>query len=148
MRRAERFGSDLAVVFGDLDDFKRVNDRFGHGVGDDVLRTFAEVLDGRTRQIDVCARLGGEEFAILLPETNVAGAELLAESLRAAVADLAVPAGPETVRVTASFGVAAFPETHTADELLTAADLALLRAKRQGKNRVVTIRRPLDTPAG
>ncbi len=139
LRRADRFGGSLALVFADLDDFKHVNDRFGHRVGDDLLRTFAEILQRRTREIDVCARLGGEEFAVLLPETDLSGAESLAESLRVAVADLTVRVGPaDTVGVTASFGVAAFPETHTADDLMTAADLALYSAKRQGKNRVVT----------
>jgi diguanylate cyclase (GGDEF)-like protein len=140
LRRADRFEGSLALVLADLDDFKRVNDRFGHGVGDDVLRRFAETLQGRTREIDVCARLGGEEFALLLPETDLAGAELLAESLRVAVSELRIQAGPaDVVGVTASFGVGAFPETHTADELMTAADLALYSAKRRGKNQVVTV---------
>jgi diguanylate cyclase (GGDEF)-like protein len=141
LRRAKRFGGSLALVFADLDDFKRVNDRFGHHIGDDLLRTFAEILEGRTREIDVCARLGGEEFAVLLPQTDVVGAESLAESLRIAVADLTVSAGDDAVGVTASFGVAAYPETHTADELMTAADRALYSAKRQGKNCVVTVGR-------
>jgi diguanylate cyclase (GGDEF)-like protein len=137
LRRAERFNEPLALVFADLDDFKRVNDRFGHNVGDDVRRACADVVRGRVRTIDLAARLGGEEFAVLLLETNLAGAELLAESLRAAVASLEVRiAGSESVRVTASFGVAAYPETHSADELMNAADRALYRAKREGKNRV------------
>jgi diguanylate cyclase (GGDEF)-like protein len=137
--RAERFGSGLALIVADLDDFKDVNDRFGHQAGDEVLRAFSEVLQGRIRGIDLAARLGGEEFAILLPETDALGAEALAENLRLAVADLAVPAGEAQVHITASFGVAAFPESHNADELMTAADLALYGAKRQGKDRVVTV---------
>jgi diguanylate cyclase (GGDEF)-like protein len=137
LRRAERFNEPLALVFADLDDFKRVNDRFGHHVGDDVLRAFAEVVRGRVRAIDLGARLGGEEFAVLLIETDLKGAEALAESLRKAVAELEVRVvDGEPVRVTASFGVAAYPETHSADELMTAADRALYRAKREGKNRV------------
>jgi len=137
LRRAERFDEPLALVFADLDDFKRVNDRHGHHVGDDVLRAFAEVLRGRIRAIDVAARLGGEEFAILLLETDLNGAEALAESLRSAVAALEVRVpGATPVRLTASFGVADYPQTRTADELLAAADLALYRAKREGKNRV------------
>ncbi|TML56938.1 MAG: GGDEF domain-containing protein [Actinobacteria bacterium] len=137
--RAERFGNGLALIVADLDDFKDVNDLFGHQVGDEVLRVFSEVLQGRIRGIDLAARLGGEEFAILLPETDALGAEALAENLRLAVAELAVPAGEAQVHITASFGVAAFPESHNADELMTAADLALYGAKRQGKDRVVTV---------
>jgi diguanylate cyclase (GGDEF)-like protein len=137
--RAERFGSGLALIVADLDDFKNVNDRFGHQAGDEVLRAFAEVLQGRIRGIDLAARLGGEEFAILLPETDAVGAEALAENLRLAVAKLAVPVDSEQIRITASFGVAAFPESQGGDELMTAADLALYSAKRHGKDRVVTV---------
>ena len=137
LRRAERFEEPLALVFADLDDFKRVNDRFGHHVGDEVLKAFADVIRKRVRAIDLAARLGGEEFAVLLVETDLNGAEALAESLRAAVAALEVRVvGGPPVRVTASFGIAAYPQTHTADELMAAADLALYRAKREGKNRV------------
>jgi diguanylate cyclase (GGDEF)-like protein len=138
LSRAERFGNPVSLVVADLDDFKLVNDHFGHQAGDDVLRAFADILRGRIRSVDLAARLGGEEFSILLPETGLDGAEALAESLRIAVAELAVPVDSSEVRVTASFGVAAFPQTHSADELMTAADLALYRAKRRGKNRVST----------
>ena len=137
LRRAERFGEPLGLVFADLDDFKRVNDRHGHQVGDQVLRAFADCLRKRVRVIDVAARLGGEEFAVLLVETDLAGAAALAESLREAVSTLEVPVpGAEPVRLTASFGVAAYPEARTPDDLLAAADAGLYRAKREGKNRV------------
>ena len=138
LRRAERFGNPLALIFADIDDFKRVNDRFGHGVGDEVLRAFADVLRHRVRSIDQAARLGGEEFAVLLPETNAAGAESLAESLRVATSTLSIPVGSNFVRVTASFGVSAFPPVRSADDLMTSADLALYSAKRRGKDCVVT----------
>jgi two-component system cell cycle response regulator len=132
LSRAERFGNGLALIVADLDDFKDVNDRFGHQAGDEVLRAFAEVLSGRIRGIDQAARLGGEEFAILLPETDAVGAAALAENLRVALAELAVTVGEHEVHITSSFGVAAFPESHSADELMTAADLALYSAKRRG----------------
>jgi diguanylate cyclase (GGDEF)-like protein len=145
LRRAERFDEPLALVFADLDDFKRVNDRYGHHVGDEVLRAFADVLRKRVRAIDLGARLGGEEFAVLLIETDLKGAEALAESLRSAVEALEVRiVGGPPVKVTASFGIAAYPQTHDADELMTAADLALYRAKREGKNRVSVGRRERD----
>ena len=89
------------------------------------------------RAIDVAARLGGEEFAVLFVETDLDGAHALAESLRDAAANLEVPgAGGEPITITASFGVAAYPEARTPQELLAAADAGLYRAKREGKNRV------------
>ena len=136
--RAERFGGSLALILADLDNFKQVNDRFGHQAGDEVLRSFADILRETVRDIDVAARYGGEEFAILLPQTDIGGAEALAERLREAVESGAmaeVPDGPVTV--TSSFGVASFPEASTGPGLFAAADEALYRAKRAGKNCVV-----------
>jgi diguanylate cyclase (GGDEF)-like protein len=146
--RAERFGTPLAVVLADLDDFKSVNDRYGHQAGDDVLRAFAAVLQDRLREIDLPARLGGEEFAILLRQTDAPGARALAEQLRERLADLRleVPNG-DALSVTASFGVASYPSAHTGDELLSAADAALYRAKALGKNRVVEASQPNGSPA-
>ena len=137
LRRAERFGEPLSLVFADLDDFKRVNDRHGHQVGDDVLRAFANCLRRRVRVIDVAGRLGGEEFAVLLVGTDLHGAAALAESLREAVSALEIPAGRGApLRITASFGVAEHARGEGSEVLLQAADLALYRAKREGKDRV------------
>jgi diguanylate cyclase (GGDEF)-like protein len=136
--RAERFGGTLALILADLDDFKQVNDRYGHQAGDEVLRRFAAVLRETVRDVDLPARYGGEEFAVLLPQTDLAGAERLAERLRQSVAERPMTNRPGAlVAVTASFGVAAFPEAATPAALFAAADEALYRAKAAGKNRVV-----------
>ena len=137
LARAERFGEPVALVFADLDNFKQVNDRYGHLVGDDVLREFARELRGGIREIDVAGRWGGEEFALILPGTNVDGAVQVAERIRASLArrPIATPDG-RSLKLTASFGVAAYPDTGTAEDLLAAADAALYDAKRSGKNRV------------
>ncbi|MGH3091516.1 MAG: diguanylate cyclase [Gaiellaceae bacterium] len=136
--RAERFGGGLALILADLDDFKQVNDRHGHQAGDDVLRTFASILRATVREIDLPARYGGEEFAVLLPQTDIEGANRLAERLRRELASRPMSTLPGSlVAVTASFGVAAFPDAATPAALFAAADDALYRAKRQGKNCVV-----------
>jgi diguanylate cyclase (GGDEF)-like protein len=136
--RAERFGGMLALILADLDDFKQVNDRYGHQAGDEVLRQFAAVLRETVRDVDLPARYGGEEFAVLLPQTDLEGAERLAERLRQAVAERPMTKRPGAlVAVTASFGVASFPEASTPAALFAAADEALYRAKAAGKNRVV-----------
>ena len=142
LARVERFGGTLALVLADLDDFKSVNDRHGHLAGDDVLRAFADVLRDTVRDIDTAARYGGEEFALLLPGADEEGAARLAERVRATMADRPIETFPGAlVTVTASFGVAAFPAAPTEGELFAAADGALYRAKRAGKNRVAVAER-------
>jgi diguanylate cyclase (GGDEF)-like protein len=137
--RVERFNGSLALILADLDDFKQVNDRYGHQAGDDVLRTFADILRTTVREIDLPARYGGEEFAVLLPQTDLEGAHQLAERLRRALAARPMSTHPGgLVAVTASFGVAAFPDAPTPAALFASADEALYRAKRAGKNCVVS----------
>lgn len=138
LARAVRFGDSVCVVFADLDDFKQVNDRYGHAAGDEVLKAFAEALRATVRESDVAGRWGGEEFALVLSGTDAAGGARLAERARVAIEQrrLPMPNG-DVLCVTASFGVAAFPETHELGELLAAADSALYAAKNEGKNRVV-----------
>jgi diguanylate cyclase (GGDEF)-like protein len=137
--RAERFGGTLALILADLDDFKQVNDRYGHQAGDDVLREFADVLRDTVRDIDLAARYGGEEFAVLLPQTDLAGAQRVAERLRESMEARQVePAPGAAFSVTSSFGVASFPGASTPAALFAAADEALYRAKSAGKNCVVS----------
>jgi diguanylate cyclase (GGDEF)-like protein len=135
--RARRLGGPLTVVLADLDDFKPINDRFGHHAGDAVLVGFADVIRDHVRDVDVAGRLGGEEFALLLPETDLDGAQSGAERLRRSLAERDLPLTDGHVeRVTASFGVAQLGAGQSGDELLRAADAALYRAKAEGKNRV------------
>jgi diguanylate cyclase (GGDEF)-like protein len=134
--RAERFGDPIAVVVADLDNFKEINDRFGHDVGDRVLQSFADVIRANVRDVDLPARYGGEEFTVLLPGTDAEGGRQLAERLRVVLEELPVVAGEVTVSVTSSFGVAGFPDEPSAAALLRAGDRALYRAKAAGKNAV------------
>lgn len=138
--RAARFGHALSFVIADLDDFKRVNDIYGHLQGDAVLRVIGRIFADESRGIDVPARYGGEEFVIALPETATPGALEVAERIRSRVAAEAIPliGGDGTIRVTASLGVATLPGT-AADllGLIASADAALYEAKATGKNRVV-----------
>jgi diguanylate cyclase (GGDEF)-like protein/putative nucleotidyltransferase with HDIG domain len=135
LERARRAEGVMTVVTGDLDHFKEVNDRSGHQVGDAVLRRVATVLEEGRRQIDAVARVGGEEFALILPSTDRNGAFVHAERLREAIR--AEFAG-DLVDVTISFGVATYPEHgETAAALLRAADEALYAAKESGRNRTV-----------
>ncbi len=137
LARAERFGEPLALVLVDIDDFKRINDRWGHPTGDEVLKLFAKTLHEGVREIDLAGRWGGEEFALLLPETDLEGGRELAERVRRKLArkKFLAPDG-ERIRVTASFGVAAFPDAPSQDQLVAASDGALYEAKRAGKNQV------------
>jgi diguanylate cyclase (GGDEF)-like protein len=139
IERQRRFGTNVGLVMLDIDDFKAVNDTYGHQQGDLVLIEVARVLRNLSRDIDEPARYGGEEMAVVLPQTDVAGAELLAERMRAAVEALTIERldGQGPLEVTASFGVASVPATATDKaSLIAEADAALYRAKRAGKNRV------------
>jgi diguanylate cyclase (GGDEF)-like protein len=139
IERSRRFQSPLGLVMVDLDNFKQVNDTHGHQQGDEVLAAVASVLRGFSRDIDAPARYGGEELAVVLPQTDTEGAAKLAERMREAVERLRIPRVGDAgfLQVTASFGVAAAPESAAdQEELVAAADAALYRAKRGGKNRV------------
>jgi diguanylate cyclase (GGDEF)-like protein/putative nucleotidyltransferase with HDIG domain len=135
LERARRGETQVAVVVGDLDHFKEVNDRSGHHVGDAALQRTAAVLRSGARQIDVAARVGGEEFALVLPGTDAPGAHTLAERLRDELRD---EFARDVIPLTISFGIATYPEHgETAASILRAADEALYAAKDSGRNRSV-----------
>jgi len=140
--RARREGSQLGVVMFDIDHFKQVNDRFGHAAGDIVIQRVVERARGELRASDFIARLGGEEFALLVPNAAPAGLRQLTERIREEIAATAIetgsPDGTDPIAVTASFGLALLrPEDAAIDSVLMRADAALYQAKRQGRNRVV-----------
>jgi diguanylate cyclase (GGDEF)-like protein len=138
VERAQRFGVPVGLVLLDLDDFKMINDQYGHLAGDNVLKAVSGALRGAIRDIDQASRYGGEEFAVILPHTTIEGATRLAERLRQAIAErvASAPDGRQ-IRITASFGVAGLPaHAATQVELIATADAALYRAKQTGKNRV------------
>ena len=135
IERARRYGTGMAVIMADIDQFKRLNDEFGHVLGDEVLRQVSSLFHQQLRKIDVVCRYGGEEFAILLTQTNAQHAMNIAEKLRKMVAGWQFPGVPRTVTI--SSGAAAFPDHGmTRDDLVRAADAALYAAKQAGRNRV------------
>lgn len=137
VQRAQRYNTPLALIMTDLDHFKAVNDRYGHHVGDQVLQHFARILSASVRNIDLVGRWGGEEFAILMPGTDLEEAVQAAERMRQAVLAAPPPFDDTECAYTASFGVAAFHSaTPTMVSLLGRSDAALYRAKDLGRNRV------------
>jgi diguanylate cyclase (GGDEF)-like protein len=143
IERSRRQGHPLALALVDLDHFKRVNDRYGHHTGDRALQLAAELLRTQLRRVDVCTRWGGEQFALLLPATDRAGAAVVAGRVlkamreRAALDVTTLASVPARVKLTASVGVAVFPsaEVDGPDALFRAADAALYRAKQTGRDR-------------
>jgi two-component system cell cycle response regulator len=139
LARMAEGGSGTAVMLFDIDHFKQVNDRFGHSAGDDVLRELAERSLNQVRTVDLVGRIGGEEFIVIMPETNLAGAAVVAERLRLAVADEPFVLQDSRYRlpVTVSIGLAVTAPGEGLDALLKRADDALYAAKNGGRNRVV-----------
>lgn len=136
--RARRYGTKLALLMIDIDHFKAIHDTHGHHNGDLVLKSLAAVSRATLREIDLPSRLGGEEFAVLLPQTSCAQASIAAERLRAALAAdrVALPSGA-VIQYTVSIGIACLGEqTADLESLLTPSDRALYRAKRGGRNPV------------
>lgn len=131
--RVQRYGTRLSLLLLDLDNFKAVNDSYGHKAGDSVLQEICQVTQGSIRKSDILARWGGEEFAVLMPEASLEEARLLAEKLRAMIADHKFQ---KVGRITVSIGVAQYHLPEASDDLLQRADTALYRAKALDKNRV------------
>lgn len=138
-----RYGTPVAMLMLDMDDFKRVNNSFGHKAGDEVLLACAHIVEGTIRLTDIIGRYGGDEFLVLAPNTDSAGAGELAERIRLAFAKTPILAAEQAVHLTVSIGaVSAEGRASSMDELLQAADHALYQAKHQGRNRIVMASAP------
>jgi diguanylate cyclase (GGDEF)-like protein len=147
--RARRYALPLSLVIVDIDNFKRINDTYGHSFGDRVLRELSQLLLANIRESDLLARFGGEELALILPNTKRLAAFDLLERLRQQVASRVFYAADDKVSITLSIGLTQFDsQRHSAVELIKEADMALYEAKNNGKNQVVMfgVHRPL-TPA-
>ncbi len=137
MARANRYGSPLSCALIDADHFKSINDTYGHGVGDLALKHLAAICNKELRVSDCIGRIGGEEFSILLPETDMSMAMEVAERLRKAIASTPLDAGGTRIKLTASIGVAEYSQSmRSFDGLLSNADFAMYDAKNSGRNRV------------
>ena len=144
LERATRFQKSMSIIMVDIDHFKRLNDEFGHLLGDEVLRCVAALMKQHIRKPDIVCRYGGEEFAVVLPETNGENALMVAEKLRRQVEGHPFPGVPRPVTI--SCGVADYPlHGLTRDELVAAADGALYRAKQAGRNRTLAARSQKET---
>jgi diguanylate cyclase (GGDEF)-like protein len=132
--RAERLKENLSIIFVDVDNFKSINDQFGHKAGDQVLASLGAIFKSHLRRYALAARFGGDEFILLLPGTNQDGTRIVAQRIRAAIAMLRVPDSPR--QITVSLGIACFAAGETGEELVARADRALYRAKENGGDRI------------
>lgn len=137
MDRSKRYKRAFSLVMIDIDHFKKINDSYGHGFGDTVLKSAASMLQSKLRSTDFLTRYGGEEFCCLLPETDCASAMIVAERLRAGIEELALDNGGNRVGISISLGVAGAEAADTPSSLIEMADGALYIAKKSGRNRVV-----------
>ncbi len=137
--RSRRYSTPFSLVMLDIDDFKRINDDFGHSVGDSVLREVAKILAGSIREIDTASRYGGEEFMVILPSTKKDHAMIVAERMRMRIAQHSFSGLNRNI--TMSIGIAGLPDekAESGEKLIRCADLALYRAKEFGKNRIVAV---------
>jgi len=137
--RAARHNLSLSCIILDIDHFKKINDTYGHLQGDNIVKSFAEVLKASIRHTDIAARYGGDEFSILLPHTDAAGAFLEAERIRMRVSTMDFPEVNPSMYITISLGISTYPheKIKTAGDLVKNADIALYEAKRRGRNQTV-----------
>ena len=143
--RAGRSGRGFSLLLLDLDALKPVNDRYGHDAGDRLLSAIGDVMRGAVRATDLAARFGGDEFVVILPETDLSGAMLVAEKLRQDIGRLTLPTNGTMVSSSVSIGVVGFPDDgRAAAELLRRADQAMYQAKRAGKDQTFAYRRPAE----
>jgi diguanylate cyclase (GGDEF)-like protein len=147
IQRSARSRRGFCLLMMDLDELKPINDRFGHFHGDRVLRGVAEIISHGVRRLDTAARYGGDEFVVLLPETEPHGAYVLAEKIRQGVSELAIETPRDRIRTSLSIGIVTYPEDgRTADQLMISADQAMYSSKRRGKNRIVGYVRYVGAP--
>ncbi|MBL7158612.1 MAG: GGDEF domain-containing protein [Candidatus Omnitrophica bacterium] len=137
IERSKTYRMNLSILLVDVDYFKKQNDRFGHLVGDAVLKAMTELIKKNVREIDLVSRYGGEEFCIMLPETKKENARVIGERIRHAIENHDIEAYDETTRITVSIGVSSYPaDGRTSDDLIEKADIALYHAKHEGRNQV------------
>ena len=138
IKRSRRYFFPLALIILDIDHFKRVNDTYGHQCGDFVLKELAKIIKEEVREVDISCRYGGEEFTVILPETDLEGASTLAERLRESVEEHSFLFKKQLLKITISLGVAELsPSLSGIEELINLADIALYQAKEGGRNKVV-----------
>lgn len=137
MQNAKRYNHHLCLIMLDVDDFKKINDTYGHAVGDDMLVSLTNTIKDHVREVDITGRLGGEEFAIILPETTLSDAIEMAERLRKEIEKTRIISGKSDICTTASLGLSVLTENQTSiEELIIKADESLYQAKKNGRNRV------------
>jgi len=137
-KQAKRNKSLFSIIMIDIDFFKKINDTYGHGIGDETIKDFSEKIKALIRESDIAGRVGGEEFCIILPETDLERALKLAEKLRLGFTEIGIPSINPIEKLTASLGVAESKQNPSLDDVISRADSALYKAKNQGRNKVVS----------
>ena len=143
--RSLRTQQSFSIIITDIDHFKQVNDNFGHDCGDNVLKEIAEILNSLVRNQDRVARWGGEEFLLLLPDTNIDGAVILAEKIRKKIAETSYSYGEHQLSITMTFGASSFAKNKTDKTVIKEADIALYEGKSRGRNRSIPFSPKLPT---